>query len=268
MIAIARAGGRGLDIAGLSEFLDQSPEEAGELIANLAAGGLVRMVGAATHGDPRACGRTSTFRLSRIPEDIGLDEIARVADAGSDSVGAGARAPVSAAAAGTRLLQGAMARQALGALARFTLADVLAPETPRRVDSASRDCASGRAGSGVAVRGRERIALERLGITVNDLLDCVDVGEEPVVLDVRSRPSARHPAPPWAHWIALEDLTDHVHDWPLDTRIVTVCRLGVRSLIAASYLRLRGFSRADPLIGGLDAWHRELLKGGPTSKIP
>jgi rhodanese-related sulfurtransferase len=47
-----------------------------------------------------------------------------------------------------------------------------------------------------------------------------------------------------------------VSTWPQDTRIITMCHHGVRSLDAAAYLRGHGLMNTQSMRGGIDAWAR------------
>jgi rhodanese-related sulfurtransferase len=47
-----------------------------------------------------------------------------------------------------------------------------------------------------------------------------------------------------------------VNTWPQDTRIITMCHHGMRSLDAAAYLRGHGFMNTQSMRGGIDAWAR------------
>lgn len=248
MVAIALAEGQPVEAVRLTEWLPKRSEEIDELLANLAAEGVLCFEGDAEEG------ATGAYRLARSPKDIGLNEIARAA--GYGAIGGVTRA--TAAARGTRVLSAELRWHVQRVLAHFTLADVLSSGAPDGSEQGPRMTLTG--SSSVVAEPEmwtpEPPALERLGITVADLWDLVRAGDVPIVLDVRSSPSSWWPAPPWARWIALEQLADSVGDWSRSCRIVTVCQLGMRSLIGASYLRLLGFSRAQPLIGGLEAWHR------------
>jgi rhodanese-related sulfurtransferase/DNA-binding IscR family transcriptional regulator len=246
MVAVATAGGQAVDGLQIGAGLPGAAAEAETLLANLAAGGLLRL---RDMGD----GNGALYHLARPAAEITLDEIAAVAD-GADSTTRAA--PPTAAAASAHLLSVAVQQRARSALAAFTLADLVAT-SDGRTDAhgpfeppPAPGSAAGRPASEPGTREPAR-----LGITVTRLRRQVDAGDVPLVLDVRARPDSRWPAPPWAHWIPLERLADHLPERSRDAPIVTVCRLGVRSLVAASYLRARGFSRCDPLIGGLEAWN-------------
>jgi rhodanese-related sulfurtransferase len=45
-----------------------------------------------------------------------------------------------------------------------------------------------------------------------------------------------------------------LESWPKDTRIVTICHHGMRSLNAASFLRANGFDNTQSMSGGIEAW--------------
>jgi rhodanese-related sulfurtransferase len=45
-----------------------------------------------------------------------------------------------------------------------------------------------------------------------------------------------------------------VNTWPQETRIITMCHHGMRSLDAAAYLRGHGFMNTQSMRGGIDAW--------------
>jgi rhodanese-related sulfurtransferase len=74
-----------------------------------------------------------------------------------------------------------------------------------------------------------------------------------VLLDVRERDEWRAGHAPQARHLVLSQLQDHLGDLPTDRPIVTVCRSGRRSAIAARQLARHGYSAAD-LTGGMNAW--------------
>ncbi len=43
-----------------------------------------------------------------------------------------------------------------------------------------------------------------------------------------------------------------------EQRIIAVCHHGVRSLHVANWLRSQGFEEAQSLLGGIDAWSRQV----------
>lgn len=246
IVAVARADAKAVDSAHVGTTLPGLAADAGRLLGNLEAGGLL----CAQRGRH---GRMPAYRLARRAEEIRLDEIAALADA-ADS--APRLTPSTAAQAGTDLLSAAVRQHALSVLAGFTVADIVA-SPGNWTDTGASEATPIDAPANTADRApiHDDPGSVRLGITVSQLRRQVDAGTIPLVLDVRACPDSRWPAPSWAHWIPLDTLTEHVPARSSDTRIVTVCRLGVRSLVAASYLRACGFTRCDPLIGGLEAWN-------------
>ena len=247
MVAVATADGASVDNVHVGANLKGAATDTETLLANLAAGGLLRERGVAS-------GRTRAYRLARPPEEITPDEIATVADAADATKPV---TPSTAAEAGGHLLSAAVQQHARRVLATFTLADLVASSSGR-TDTQGPAAPSAGPAPGAVIPAPETDGPwpARLGITVAQLRRTVDAGDVPLVLDVRARPDSRWPAPPWAHWLPLHSLVDRLPERSSDTRIVTVCRLGVRSMVAASYLRACGFSRCDPLIGGLEAWNR------------
>ena len=74
-----------------------------------------------------------------------------------------------------------------------------------------------------------------------------------VLLDVRERDEWRAGHAPQARHLVLSQLQDHLDDLPTDRPIITVCRSGRRSAIAANTLTRHGYQAAN-LIGGMNAW--------------
>ena len=233
MVTTALAGGAPVDADGLSDRMRKWPQETEELLDNLADGGLLRAC------EKPAVGTRRSFRLARPLEDIGLDEIARIVRPGVSSE----VTPPTKAAGITWELINTLQQYTEDLLAQFKLADLLVFEADTGVDHAAETA---------ALKG---LSPARPGLSVADLRNLMHARQLPVVIDVRASGFAHWPVPPWARWIALEHLSDYVYDWPRSTPIITVCQVGVRSLIAAGYLRLQGFTDVRPLIGGLEAWH-------------
>ena len=80
-----------------------------------------------------------------------------------------------------------------------------------------------------------------------------------VILDVRSDLEWKESHLEGATHIFLGELSDRLGELPKDRPIVTQCRSGGRSSIAASLLRRAGFQSVSNLTGGLDAWAAEGL---------
>jgi membrane protein DedA with SNARE-associated domain/rhodanese-related sulfurtransferase len=100
--------------------------------------------------------------------------------------------------------------------------------------------------------------LQMARITVSELRQKLDAGENPIILDVRSRaelnqdPSVIHGA---VH-VILEEIEQHRHELPHDRDIIIYCSCPneVTSARIALMLQHRGFTRVRPLVGGINAW--------------
>ena len=95
-------------------------------------------------------------------------------------------------------------------------------------------------------------------IDVNELNEMMSRGEEPVVLDVRSRTHRELDGRriPGARGVDLDDLERTLAQIPRDREVVVYCACPneVTAVKVAMTLRDRGFQRVRPLIGGVDAW--------------
>lgn len=255
MVAAAVARDGSVDAVALGEHLGKPPDQAVSVLAGLAAGGLLQPIDWAGE-------RPFTYRLARAPAAIGLHEVARVA--GYPHAHGSQASPDTDAGLGAQSVSIALNNRTRDMLDRLTLADILpslagdalgaAPGTTAGSPIQGADFGS-RADNGSPLTPISP-APTRFGITAADLWRLVHAGTVPLVIDVRATPDSSCPAPAWAHWLALEDLADHAIAGSADVRIVTVCEVGIRSLVAASYLRCNGYGRAYYLIGGLEAWNR------------
>lgn len=74
-----------------------------------------------------------------------------------------------------------------------------------------------------------------------------------VLLDVREQSEWQAGHAPQARHLVLGKLDDHLGELPTDRLIITVCRSGRRSAIAANLLTRHGY-QATNLTGGMNAW--------------
>jgi len=105
-------------------------------------------------------------------------------------------------------------------------------------------------------RAARRLDVPRL--TVKELKAQLDAGAEPVIIDVRGA-SMRTLDPrriPTAIALDVDAIETGSTDFPLDRDIVLYCNCPNEASAAhgARLLQTRGFRRARPLLGGLDAW--------------
>lgn len=85
--------------------------------------------------------------------------------------------------------------------------------------------------------------------------------DKPLLLDVREEWEFEHVSLPGSHHLPLGELPAGEPDLDPDQPVVCICHHGVRSLQAAAFLQHRGFTQVHDLIGGIDAWSREVDPG-------
>jgi membrane protein DedA with SNARE-associated domain/rhodanese-related sulfurtransferase len=118
-------------------------------------------------------------------------------------------------------------------------------------------------------RSRFYKMLRMARISVAELYELIEGGEEPLIIDVRS-PTARVLEPHWipgALHISLPDVDAHLKDLPRDRDIILYCTCPSEASAArvAKILMNQGFRRVRPLHGGLDAW---VAAGHSVAKAP
>ncbi|MGA2245028.1 MAG: DedA family protein/thiosulfate sulfurtransferase GlpE [Verrucomicrobiota bacterium] len=97
-------------------------------------------------------------------------------------------------------------------------------------------------------------------ITVAELLQKVEAGENPVILDLRS--SAELSLSPslirGAIHVDADEIARRSHEIPRDRDIVVYCSCPneVTSARVARLLQRQGFTRIRPLLGGIEAWRK------------
>jgi rhodanese-related sulfurtransferase len=95
-------------------------------------------------------------------------------------------------------------------------------------------------------------------ITVDELRQKQEAGENPVILDLRSHDELeQNPAViRGALHLSMDELQVRQHEIPRDRDIVLYCSCPneVSSARAALLLHRRGILRVRPLLGGIDAW--------------
>lgn len=91
-----------------------------------------------------------------------------------------------------------------------------------------------------------------------------------LLLDVRESQEWRAGHAPEARHLVLSQLQDHLSELPTRRPIVTVCRSGRRSVMAAQLLTRHGYTVSN-LAGGMHAWARAGLpvvtRGGKPGQI-
>ena len=91
-------------------------------------------------------------------------------------------------------------------------------------------------------------------LSVDSFCQEIKTGGSRFLLDVRGEDELTGEGLRLAKRIHLTKLPDHLDDIPRDESVYIVCSSGFRSIIAASYLKRKGWQDLRVLIGGLEAW--------------
>src|SRR5262245_2723991 len=98
-------------------------------------------------------------------------------------------------------------------------------------------------------------------ITVAELRQKLDAGENPVILDMRSKAElGRDPSViRGAVHLVLDEVEKRRHEFPHDRDIIVYCSCPNEATAArvALLLQRHGFTRVRPLLGGIDAWREQ-----------
>jgi hydroxyacylglutathione hydrolase len=104
-----------------------------------------------------------------------------------------------------------------------------------------------------SAQGRELATVQRIdAVALSELLQWGTIS----TLDVREISETARGALAGSRHIPLGHLTQHLPEVPRDRPLAVYCQSGTRSSIAASLLRVAGYTHAVDLIGGFDAWQR------------
>jgi len=113
-------------------------------------------------------------------------------------------------------------------------------------------------------------------ITVAELRQRLDAGENPVILDLRSKAELeQNPSIiRGAIHLVLDEIEKHRHEFPHDRDIIVYCSCPneVTSARVAQLLQRKGLARVRPLLGGIDAWREgdhpmEMRTGNVTTNV-
>jgi rhodanese-related sulfurtransferase len=102
-------------------------------------------------------------------------------------------------------------------------------------------------------------------LTVSELKQKLD--QEPdklLVLDVREPWELNVCSLPGAVTIPMREVPARTEELPKDAELAIMCHHGIRSQQVALYLERVGFGKLHNVVGGIDAWAREIDKKMPT----
>ena len=102
-------------------------------------------------------------------------------------------------------------------------------------------------------------------LTVLELKARLDQGNKDfTLLDVREPWECNICALPDAKIIPMREIPARAEELSRDAEIVVLCHHGISSRHASLYLERAGFTNLNNLVGGIDAWAREVDPKMPT----
>ena len=91
-------------------------------------------------------------------------------------------------------------------------------------------------------------------VTAKSLAEWLQRDDAPLVLDVRTEKEVRDHQIEGSVNIPLNHVVQRKDELPTDRPIITSCRTGYRSSVAASLLEREGFTNVMDLVGGIEGW--------------
>lgn len=101
-------------------------------------------------------------------------------------------------------------------------------------------------------------------ISVQELKQKHDAGEDFLLLDVRNPDEIETASIPWATVIVMGDVPARIAELPTDKPIAVLCYSGGRSARVTQYLNDNGFPHAVNVAGGISAWSEQIDPSVPT----
>lgn len=95
-------------------------------------------------------------------------------------------------------------------------------------------------------------------IGVKGLKERLDKGENLFILDVREAHERQISTISDTAHIPKGDVLNHLEEIPQDVPVIVYCRTGVRSADVVVWLQEKGFRNVTNLVGGVNAWAREI----------
>lgn len=112
---------------------------------------------------------------------------------------------------------------------------------------------------------KEKNALHNVrSINVHDLKARLDAGDNIVVLDVRDPHEWEISEIKGSLRIPKSQVVARANEIPRDKEVIVQCKTGIRSRDSILMLQEKGFTNLVNLVGGINAWAREIDKSQPT----
>ena len=95
-------------------------------------------------------------------------------------------------------------------------------------------------------------------LTVMEYKELLDSGEDHVLLDVREPNEIATAAIRPCLEVPMRTIPQRIEELPKDKRIVVICHTGGRSMQVCQFLDQYGFDNVVNLMGGINAWSRQI----------
>jgi membrane protein DedA with SNARE-associated domain/rhodanese-related sulfurtransferase len=124
----------------------------------------------------------------------------------------------------------------------------------------------------VVYKAFHRYRMERVvpRLTAQQVTEKLEAGEDPMIIDLRPHPARQeHPGIPGSLPLSIDEVIARHQDLPRDRDVILYCACprDAASVQAAWRLRDKGFTRAWPLEGGIEAWHAVSLKNAAATRV-
>ena len=102
------------------------------------------------------------------------------------------------------------------------------------------------------------VVSQEMEITAIELKNKIDIGESPIIVDVREEHEYQICKIPGSILIPLAQITERANELDTAQEIVLHCHSGFRSAKAMNMLKTIGFQKLKNLKGGIDAWSTDV----------
>jgi membrane protein DedA with SNARE-associated domain/rhodanese-related sulfurtransferase len=124
----------------------------------------------------------------------------------------------------------------------------------------------------VIYKALHRYRMERLvpRLTVEQVTEKLATGEDPMIIDLRPHPARQEqPGIPGSLPLSMAEVIARHQDLPRDRDVILYCACprDATSVQAAWRLREKGFTRAWPLAGGIEAWHAASVRNAEATRM-
>lgn len=97
-----------------------------------------------------------------------------------------------------------------------------------------------------------------MNITVAEVKEKLERGDDFVLLDVREPEEVAVARIEGSLHVPMGEIPSRMHELDPEKEIVVFCHAGIRSERVRNFLRAQDFTRISNMVGGIDAWARQV----------